>query len=115
RMAKSILSELGCSFDLAGDGREALEVLERNSGKYDLVFMDWQMPVMDGHKAIVKIRATDWGKDLIIVALTANAIQGDREKCLQAGADDYMRKPVRVSEMIEMLKKYIKGKAARAA
>lgn len=112
RMAKSVLSELGCTFDLAGDGKEALALLENKSRDYDLVFMDWQMPVMDGHEAIRKIRECEWGKKLKIVALTANAIQGDKEKCLTAGADDYMSKPIRVSDMTNILQKYLFYKAA---
>ncbi|MCC7305673.1 MAG: response regulator [Alphaproteobacteria bacterium] len=114
RMAKSILSELGCSFDVAGDGREALAILEKNSN-YDLVLMDWQMPVMDGHEAIKRIRREEWGRDMRIIALTANAIQGDREKCLNAGADDYMSKPVRLVEVVDMIQKHVLDNRSKAA
>lgn len=105
RMAKNILKELGCSFDCAGNGQEALSLLEKNHDAYDLVFMDWQMPVMDGHEAIRQIRQKDWGKDLTIISLTANALQGDRDKCLAAGANDYMSKPVRMNNIIDIIKK----------
>ena len=115
RMAKSVLSELGCTFDCAGDGREALSILERKSKDYDVVFMDWQMPVMDGHEAIRSIRAQDWGKGLKIIALTANAVHGDKEKCLAAGADDYMSKPVRVFDVIQILRKHLSSTLAKAA
>ncbi len=104
RMAKSILGELGCTFDVAGDGREAIAILQERPRDYDLVFMDWQMPVMDGHEAIRTIRQHDWGRDLKIVALTANAIHGDKEKCLQAGASAYLGKPVRVRDIIKILR-----------
>lgn len=115
RMAKSVLSELGCSFDFAGDGQEALNLLEEKHDDYDMIFMDWQMPVMDGHEAIRHIRQKNWGQKLKIVALTANAVYGDKEKCLEAGADDYMSKPVRVSNVIKILKKHLSGNVARAA
>ncbi|MCF8495136.1 MAG: response regulator [Alphaproteobacteria bacterium] len=115
RMAKSALSELGCTVDVAGNGREALALLEEKSEIYDIVFMDWQMPVMDGHEAIEKIRRSEWGRHMKIVALTANAIQGDREKCLRVGADDYMSKPVRLPEMIRILQKHLSGAPAKAA
>ncbi len=115
RMAKSVLSELGCTFSFAGDGQEALNILEEQSSNYDIIFMDWQMPVMDGHEAIKRIRQKGWGKDLKIVALTANAIYGDKEKCLEAGADDYMSKPVRVGDVIRILEKYLSKDVAKAA
>lgn len=107
RMAKSILQELGCTFDVAADGQEALDILAEKHAFYDLVLMDWQMPVMDGHEAIFHIRQNPWGEHLKIIALTANAVQGDREKCLAAGADDYMSKPVRLAAVITMLQKHI--------
>lgn len=107
RMAKSVLSELGCTSEFAGDGQEAISVLEEKADCFDLVFMDWQMPVMDGHEAIKAIRKTEWGKDLKIIALTANAIQGDREKCMAVGATDYMTKPIRIKEMTKILQKHL--------
>ena len=108
RMAKSALNELGCNVDVAGDGKEAFDILSNNHDAYDLVFMDWQMPVMDGHTAIRAIRKEHWGRDLKIIVLTANAINGDREKCLNAGADDYLSKPVRISEVINVFRKYLR-------
>lgn len=110
RMAKSILNELGCTADIAGDGKEALKILAKKSDAYDMVFMDWQMPNMDGHEAIRKLRKTKYGKDLIIIALTANAIVGDREKCLEVGATDYMSKPIGISRVIDVLSDYIEPK-----
>ncbi len=115
RMAKNMLSELGCSFDSAGDGQEALNILQEKYSSYDLVFMDWQMPVMDGHETIRKIRQEPWGKDLKIVALTANAIQGDKEKCLRAGADAYMSKPIRLSELIGTIERHFSYNKEKAA
>lgn len=103
RMIKSILSELGCTFDVVNNGQEAIEKLQNKDRKFfDIIFMDWQMPIMDGHEAISVIRKQDWGKNLNIVALTANAIDGDKEKCLNVGADSYLSKPIRVSDVIEI-------------
>jgi signal transduction histidine kinase len=106
RMAKSVLTELGCTFDFANNGQEAIEILQTKHKDYDIVFMDWQMPVMDGHEAITEIRKQDWGRKLKIIALTANALQGDKDKCIKVGANDYMSKPVRVSNVIKMLEKH---------
>ncbi len=115
RMAKSVLSELGCSFDFAYDGQEAVNILKENYSDYDIIFMDWQMPIMDGHEAIRCIRKESWGKNLKIIALTANALQDDKEKCLQAGADDYMSKPVRISGVTKTLQKYCPQDVIKAA
>lgn len=114
RMAKSILSELGCTYDIAGDGQEALDLLEKNHTKYNIIFMDWQMPIIDGHEAMRQIRQREWGEKMKIIALTANAIHGDKEKCLRAGADDYMRKPIRVSDVIDILSIHLPGHRAAA-
>lgn len=73
------------------------------------------MPIMDGHEAITQIRKQEWGKDLKIVAMTANAIRGDREKCLDAGADDYLSKPVRLAEVLAILHKYVDSSRSRVA
>ena len=115
RMAKAVLNELGCTYEFAGEGQEALALLEEKHADFDVVFMDWQMPVMDGHEAIQRIRAQDWGKDLKIIALTANVIHGDREKCLNAGADDYMSKPVRVFDVIQALQECLPSDIVKAA
>lgn len=112
RLAKSVLAQLGCTCDVAGDGREGVQILAHQAKRYDIVFMDWQMPVMDGHDAIRAIRAEPWGRPLKIVALTANAIHGDREACLRVGADDYLSKPVRVADVIEVLGRQLPKKAA---
>jgi len=115
RMAKSALMEIGCTCDIAGDGKEALDILEKGAERYDIVFMDWQMPVMDGFEAIQKIRDSRWGQDIKIIALTANALHGDREKCIDAGADDYMSKPLRVHDMIGILQRHVPKARAEAA
>ena len=88
---------------MAGNGKEALTVLE--SATFDLVLMDVQMPVMDGFEATAAVRAQEKtsGKHLFIVAVTAHAMVGDKERCLAAGMDDYITKPIRPQELTELL------------
>jgi CheY-like chemotaxis protein len=89
-----MLEKAGHRVDIAGNGRAALAMLE--GARYDMVFMDCQMPEMDGFEATRAIRAAEAGtaRHLAVVALTANAMEGDRERCLQAGMDDYIAKPI---------------------
>lgn len=77
---------------LAANGREALEMATKT--KPDLIIMDLKMPVMDGWEATKALRQTDWGKDLPVIALTAQAMERDEEKALSAGCDDYIAKPI---------------------
>ncbi len=92
---------------LANDGVEAIEALR--SGSFDLVLMDCMMPVMDGYEASRAIRNGDAGeeaKDLVVIAVTANAMDGDREACVAAGMTDYLSKPIRLQELGEQLAKW---------
>jgi signal transduction histidine kinase/CheY-like chemotaxis protein/uncharacterized protein YigA (DUF484 family) len=102
KLALKLLSQMGYRADVAGNGLEAIQAIERQ--KYDLVLMDVQMPEMDGLEASRQI-CSRWprGERPRIVAMTANAMQGDRERCLEAGMDDYVSKPVRVEELINAL------------
>jgi CheY-like chemotaxis protein len=102
QLAQLMLAKLGYRCDVAGNGVEALEALGRQP--YDLVLMDVQMPEMDGLEATRRIRA-DWpaGAQPRIVAMTANAVTGDREVCLAAGMDDYLAKPIRMPELVGAL------------
>ncbi len=106
KVAVRILAKLGVEAEVAGNG---LEVLERlREGSYDLVFMDCQMPEMDGFEASRRIRDGErerGGARLPIIAMTANAMVGDREECLAAGMDDYVAKPVRAEVILEALKR----------
>jgi CheY-like chemotaxis protein len=93
---------MGYRADVASNGIEAVESVERQN--YDVVLMDVQMPEMDGLEASRRITAK-WSADQRprIVAMTANAMQGDREMCLTAGMDDYLTKPIRVERLVEAL------------
>ena len=102
KLAMRLLQQMGYRADLASNGIEAIECLERQ--RYDVVLMDVQMPEMDGLEASRRI-TTQWSSDARprIVAMTANAMQGDREACLAAGMDDYITKPIRVDQLVEAL------------
>jgi CheY-like chemotaxis protein len=101
RIAVLNLENLGCKVDTAENGEEALEFFHRK--RFDLIFMDVQMPVMDGLEATRRIRreedALESLRPVYIIAMTANAMKGDREMCLTAGMDDYISKPFKTEEL----------------
>jgi len=101
KVALFILAKLGYRADVAGDGKEVLEALRRQS--YDIILMDVHMPEMDGLEATRRIRQADAPDRPWIIALTANAMYGDRELCLAAGMDDYISKPIKPEEMATAL------------
>jgi PAS domain S-box-containing protein len=103
KLALRLLAQMGYQADVAGNGIEAVEAVERQ--EYDLVLMDVQMPEMDGLEATRRIRARQPSEGLRIVAMTANAMDGDREACLEAGMDDYVSKPIRVDELVLALER----------
>jgi CheY-like chemotaxis protein len=102
KLALRILQQMGYRADLASNGLEAVESVGRQA--YDVVLMDVQMPEMDGLEATRRICAR-WGPGARprIVAMTANAMQSDRDLCLAAGMDDYLTKPIRVERLVEAL------------
>ncbi len=105
---KKLLTRLGFSkIDIAEDGQQALDMIAAND--YDIVLMDCQMPGLDGYQATTKLRAMekDTGQHLPVIALTANAMVGDREKCLKAGMDDYLSKPIKPDKLIALMKKCV--------
>jgi len=107
KLGLSILNKFGCKVTVAKNGQVALEVLARES--FDLVFMDLQMPDMGGLEATALIREMEQetGNHVPIVALTAHAMPGDREKCLSAGMDGYLSKPIMITEVRDTLEQWI--------
>jgi CheY-like chemotaxis protein len=109
------LERLGYTADVVANGRDALESLSRVS--YDIVLMDCMMPEMDGYEATKRIRESErqnGKKRLHIIAMTANAMQGDRDKCIAAGMDDYVSKPVQLAELRRAIEKW-KGNGSASA
>ncbi|WP_234121093.1 response regulator [Clostridium hydrogenum] len=103
----SILKSRDMSCDVAVDGLEALKAVSNKD--YDVVFMDCQMPVMDGYECTSKIRDMDESKKhTTIVAMTANAMEGDYKKCIEAGMDDYISKPINFDTMFNIIEKNAK-------
>ena len=106
KVASRMLTRWGCEVDTVADGQSALDGLSANS--YDLVMMDCHMPVMDGYEATAAIRSREkrTGQHMPIVAMTANALAGDRERCIAAGMDDYVRKPVNPGDLLDALRRW---------
>jgi CheY-like chemotaxis protein len=111
KIACHVLEKQGHHVTVAGDGRQALNALDQTP--FDVVLMDVQMPEMDGFETTGAIRARERGTGihLPIIAMTSHAMQGDRERCIAAGMDDYISKPLEIKELIELLEKF--SEAAR--
>ena len=110
KVALGMLSKFGCTADAVGNGQEAVAVLKMMP--YDLVFMDVQMPEMDGFEATRLLRAKSTGvrnPEIPVVAMTAHAMEGDRERCLEAGMNDYISKPVDPAEIERVLDLFLRG------
>ena len=103
KLALRVLGKLGYTPDVANHGKEALEMVRGNN--YDVILMDVQMPEMDGLEASRMIRML-LNSQPIIIAMTANTLQGDREICLQAGMDDYISKPISLEDLVDILEKW---------
>ncbi|MGE5378779.1 MAG: response regulator, partial [Bacteroidota bacterium] len=103
KLALRILERLGYRADIASNGLEAVESVERQT--YDVILMDVQMPELDGLDATLKIRKLTAIAQPHIIAMTANAMEGDREMCIAAGMNDYVSKPIRVNELVDALLK----------
>jgi CheY-like chemotaxis protein len=103
----NILEEEGIQCMTAENGRAALKVLKENSSSVDMVLMDVMMPEMDGYEAAREIRSLQQFRKLPIIALTAKAMKGDREKCLNAGMSDYIAKPVNVEQLLSLMRVWL--------
>ncbi|MCX6594198.1 MAG: response regulator [Acidobacteria bacterium] len=110
RLARLMLERLGCVVDVAANGKEAVRAAAER--QFDLIFMDCQMPEMDGWEATRTIRQQQRSHPAPIVALTANALAGDRERCLAAGMDDYVTKPISLDALREQIRKWAHGPRA---
>jgi CheY-like chemotaxis protein len=108
KVASILLNKLGHDVDVVANGAEALAALARR--RYSLVFMDVQMPVMDGYEAVRRIRLGGDGilqPQIPIIALTAHAMKGDRQRCLDAGMDDYLAKPIDQKALMVLLDRFL--------
>ncbi len=115
KVAQKLLENLGHTTTIASDGQQALALFQKST--FDLILMDIQMPVMDGEQATKKIRGLEAkkgrsGAPIPIIALTANAMKGDRERFLSSGMDDYIAKPFKKMDLLRILKKYTKEKSS---
>jgi len=103
KVISRMLTFLGYPHSIANDGKAAIDALTQAS--YDLILMDCQMPIMDGFEATEQIRSSEHA-NIKIIAMTANAMEGDREHCLSVGMDDYISKPVKKDILKDMLEKW---------
>jgi CheY-like chemotaxis protein len=105
-MVKQLLERLGCSVEIVSTGKEAVEASSKRH--FNLILMDWQMPEMDGLEATRLIRASEnaAGRHTPIIAMTANAMQGDKDKCMEAGMDGYLAKPFKLDELKAIVSQY---------
>jgi PAS domain S-box-containing protein len=109
KLAIALLERWGHRVTLAEDGQIALDLLAKR--RFDMVFMDMMMPVMDGLEATRRFRESEVGSRTPIIAMTANAMQGDRERCLAAGMDDYISKPIEIAELQRVLTYFMQVRA----
>lgn len=107
KLARRLLEKQGHEVAIAGNGREALAALEKD--EFDLVLMDVQMPQMDGFAATQAIRQNEAGtrRHLPIIAMTAHAMKGDEERCLEAGMDGYLSKPINAAELLALIEETV--------
>ncbi len=104
KVATTLLKKLGLKTNIANHGQECLDTLKEN--QYDVILMDCQMPVMDGYEATQQIKKSKLHSGIYIIAITANSMKGDREKCLNAGMDDFLPKPIKKNDLAEAFYRY---------
>jgi CheY-like chemotaxis protein len=105
-LAVKLLTKAGYSVTVANNGKEAVEKFSADPGQYDIILMDIQMPELNGLAATQELRRRGYS-EIPIVAMTANAMAGDKEKCLEAGMNDYMAKPIKREIVFAMLRKWV--------
>ncbi|MBF0193956.1 MAG: response regulator [Magnetococcales bacterium] len=111
QVAKEILEDLGLIVDVVDNGRKAVKYIQQNIQEYELVFMDLQMPEMDGYEATKLIREDPAINKIPIIAMTSHAMVGDREKCLRVGMNDHVAKPIELERLYKCLSRWIKPRA----
>jgi CheY-like chemotaxis protein len=114
QVAREILEGAGVRIIIANNGQEALQVLGAGPAGFDAVLMDIQMPVMDGYQASAEIRKDERFKDLPVIAMTANAMAGDRERALAVGMNDHVAKPIDVKDLFQVLGRWIRVPGGRS-
>ncbi len=110
KLAKMILTKAGYQVEVAANGKIAVDMFSSRPDEFDTILMDVQMPEMDGYEATRQLRNLGFTK-IPILAMTANAMKGDRELCLEAGMDDYITKPIKRDIVFDMLDKWLYSKA----
>ena len=108
KLAVHLLEKASYLTDTVANGKEAIKALE--TGSYDMVLMDIQMPEMDGYEATRTIRdprSNVCNHNVPIIAMTAHAMKGDRERCIEAGMDDYVSKPIRLEPLLETIRRFL--------
>jgi len=104
-MAVKILEDIGCKVDLVKNGNEAVSMTKENN--YDLIFMDCNMPALNGYEATKQIRSSESkGRHVPIIALTAKVMKNDKQKCMDAGMDDYIPKPIKKDSACHIINKW---------
>jgi CheY-like chemotaxis protein len=110
-----VLKNAGAKVTVAENGQQAFELalaMQESGDPFDVVLMDMQMPVVDGYAATKRLR--EWGYDRPIIAITAHALESDRQKCLAVGCDDYVAKPLDMTKLIELIRRYCQPSPAVA-
>lgn len=105
KLALIMLQKLGYNVSLANNGQEAVDACQEK--KFDIILMDCQMPILDGYEATTSIRGKSMNRECIIIAMTAHAMETDREKCLSYGMNDYISKPITLEKLKDMMKKWV--------
>jgi two-component system sensor histidine kinase/response regulator len=112
QIARELLEDKGIVVTIVEDGQKAVDAINKGPHSFDLILMDIQMPIMDGYEATAKIRETHNSKTLPILAMTAHALAGEKEKSLKAGLNDHITKPINPDSLFETLSQYVKPREA---